>query len=213
MLNRRTGGYLGIENKFQDNFFTGQISKLITGAECDPAARDSLNALARGDTQSDRDGRQATMTSLYLQGFIEMLPINDSTSPYAGHVVRIMVVLDKQTNGAQLDSEKVFTLPIGGNMPNVMRNLEYVERFDVLMDKTLTINIPSSGPSAGPSSGMDVNGAIVPFKFYKKLDLTCSYQGNNAVILNQVDQSLHVIAFTNDSTCFLRYTSRVRFMG
>ncbi len=212
-LNNRIGGFLGIEKKYIDYEYDAAISDTVAGSESDPASSVlAFNAIAQGDGQTQRDGRQVKNLSIHLQGniiFAGVSGLTPKTSPF----VRMLLVQDKQTNGAQFNAEDVLNDP--GNLDlevNAFRNLEYTKRFRVLKD--IYVTRPAEDSVWNGSAAVS-GGAIVPFEMHCKLpNVATQFSGTTAVVTNIIDNSYHLIALgTAGIGATLRYISRVRFVG
>jgi hypothetical protein len=216
--NARTGGFLGIEKKFYDTSLSAAVLTApidASGGEHNPSATVTLNTVAQGDGESNRDGRQISMDSIYVKGnvFID-LTANQSVSVQAG-IVFIALVLDTQTNGAALNSEDVFKNQAGSSRlaASPLRNLQFTSRFKVLEQVQAVLKDPQS---VYDGTNIERDGFDVPFTFYKKLGgLKVTYSGTTAAISNIIDNSLHIIAYTTstDLTPLLYYQARLRFRG
>lgn len=210
--NKSTRGFLGLEKKFVDSGIAAtNISSTIAGSEIDPADADTLCAITQGDGPSSRDGRKIVLKSVHVKGTVD-LPGADNINNGDTNVF-IALVLDKQTNGAQLNAEDVFTQTTGlSSQP--FRNLEYIQRFDVLASKTIVLN----------SGGIAYNGTtLIPlstratFEFYRTLDLPVMFStgGTGGQVSTIVDNSLHMIAIADNTSAIpqIIYNSRVRWVG
>jgi len=153
--NMRTAGFLGIETKFYDTGIAGTaIVATAAGAEMDPTPNVlCLNAITQGDGESQRDGRKVVIKSLQIKGMINADTVANSADPPAGRLIRILVVQDKQTNGAtglQLFSgSSPTTLELSNALLdnrsgmvsiNAPYNQNTKERFKILYDRTFNIN-------------------------------------------------------------------------
>lgn len=210
--NVRTGGFMGLEKKFLDSHRASTlVVDTAAGAECDPAANAScLNAIAQGDGESNRDGRKCTLVSVQIHGQVKMIPAADLADPRSAQHVVVLLVLDKQTNGAQLSSENVVS---AANEPNLFfQNLQYVQRFQILARRDIDIedgNFMADGANTGSTGG-----AIRFFNIYKRLKIPVVFTGTTADIANISDNSLHVIAVaTSSGQVYMEYQARVRFLG
>jgi len=113
-----------------------------------------LNNLAQGTTSGTRVGDEIRMTSMQIRGWIQ--PIS---SELGVHLDRLLIVLDKQSNGAA---------PVLANVLKSVSttvidpyNKAYVpERFKILYDKTWTLN-PKAVSVFNPSDG--ITSAYAPF--------------------------------------------------
>jgi hypothetical protein len=107
----RTGGFYGRynvtgtvpglrpERKFFDTVVSGTVD---TTAE----ALTSLNLIAQGVTQSTRVGRKCTVTEIIVKGMVEWTTVTNATMPQ--DQVRLILLLDKQANGANPSYADVF---------------------------------------------------------------------------------------------------------
>ncbi len=209
--NVRTGGFVGIEKKFLDGTFQVAIVATVAGSEMDPpgagaqTAPGTLSAIAQGDGESNRDGRKCTLTSLHLKGDVTLSP---TSSDGTGKIVRVMIVWDKQTNGAQFNAEDVFLS--NTNVEYSFRNLQFIKRFAILKDQTFVL-VPQAASGDG-TTGENV-GDIKKFNWNFNFRIPQIYKGTTAVIANITDNSLHIMAFANATGTVLSYASRVRFFG
>lgn len=189
-----------------------------TGAEHDPTTILCLNGVPQGDTQSSRDGFMISQKSIFLNGTITAAAQVDQTAIDHVPTVFVALVLDTQTNLAQLNSEDVFSNPSGngGLATAPLRNMSYTSRFKVLKSKIVRIpvpmaswdgtNIEQAGITVNWSMSCPLNGLITKFT----AGTTTGYIGT------VVDNSLHVVAFVNYNTsltCQLNYNARLRFVG
>lgn len=188
-----------------------------SAGERDPAVGLSLNSIGQGTGDSERDGRRITITHVRVQGFIREDEVLTSLVR-APQQYFVALVLDKQTNGAQLKSEDVFK-NIGATTTtgtDLMANLKFSKRFAILGMKRLTYgnNVPiATSPAAGSNA---YNGVLSRFTFNKRMKLSVLYSESGNTIASIVDNSLHVIAFcvdTTEPTPKLSYVSRIRFVG
>ncbi len=214
--NRRTGGFIGKELKFQDD---KQSVGLVggTGAasgELDPTTNKSVSAIAEGTGENERIGRRAHLKSIFIQGNITGAKQINQTAADNGCTIMLALVLDTQTNGAQLDSEAVFKnfSALTTLAPHVMRNLQFIQRFKVLQKVMIVVppvNIAHDG------TDLEQAGYAIPFKMYRKLNITVNHSSTGAGIANVTDNSIHVIGYANntDTVPTINYNSRIRFIG
>ncbi len=216
--NIRTAGYLGIETKFFDTAVNGTALGAptdATGGEIDPTTLLCLNCPSQGDGESQRDGRQIAMKSLHIKGNVIIPKQSDQATLDNGTEIYLAVVLDKQTNGAQLDSEAVFTNPSGsGNLAaSPFRNLQYGKRFTVLKSwKTQVSNLMSTYDG----TNIEQSGLFKPFSFNISLkNMKVNFTNTTSVIGNIADNSIHVIGYCSNTELapIVFYNSRLRFVG
>lgn len=216
--NIRTAGFLGIETKYYD---TGLNQSALTaphtceGGEHDPATVLTLSAPAQGDGEQNREGRKILVKSVQINGTIHVEKQADQTAGDNGVTVFVALVQDMQTNGAQLNSEDVFTNPIGVNVVGAdpLRNMQYTSRFRVLATRRINIYPP---PMTYDGTNIEQAGVQRPFHIFKKLSMPVGFTTTaSAGYSGVVDNSLHVIAYASNTTMSpsISYNARIRFVG
>jgi hypothetical protein len=217
-LNLRTGGFLGIEKKFYDT--TGSATAIASptdasGGLLDPVSG-ALNTMVQGDGQSQRDGRQVRMVSIQVKGVVQIPTQAAENVTDIMPCVSIYIVLDTQTNGAQLNTSNVFTNPSGSAVTaaTIYRNLQFSKRFRILKHKIIRLPMATMASDAVGTFG--ISGSNVPFECYKKLGyMQVNYTGTTENISNITDNSLHIVAFSSNNSMnpALIYNSRLRYVG
>lgn len=223
-MNRRTEGLLAIEKKFLDYAVvdvTVAAPADCSGGEIDPTTSSilCLNACAQGDGWNRRDGRQIVMESIFIRGVCAFDGMTGATTiPEQAPLVFIALVLDKQTNGAQLNSEDVFWNWLGdaGLAALPQRNPNGTQRYRVLKEWTLSfagkLTANFDGTYANTGGGqiswgcwLDLGAILVDFGA-SETTATISAIENN---------SLHLIAYRGPTsgTVKISYASRIRFKG
>lgn len=90
-----------------------------------------LNGIAQGDDNTNREGRQVTMTSVSVKGFLQ--PVDNITDP--GYC-RLIVVWDSATNGG---AAPAITDLLAASTSLSHNNLNNRMRFKVLLDEQYAI--------------------------------------------------------------------------
>nr|DAD57182.1 MAG TPA: capsid protein [Cressdnaviricota sp.] len=193
-------------------------SATMAGLEQDPVANNEfgLSAPAVGDGDSNRDGKKITVYSLQLDGAI-LYPAqtNQSTADFSP-VVDLYVVLDKQTNQAQLNSEDVLTNTSADTNCPAMRDLGFVKRFRIL--KHIKFTAPLLAITFD-GTNIEQTGVQKNFHYFHKFKkpMVVNFLGGStaAAIASVIDNSIHIIARVSNSTLAptLVYNSRIRFVG
>lgn len=216
--NVSTAGFLGIETKYVDYSYSGAVvsDANMASGEADPATVLCLNGCAQGDGETQRDGRDYTIKSLFINGQISAATQANQTQGDDNLPVFIAVVHDTQTNGAQLDSELVFTNPAANANRCALpfRNMKYLKRFKILWSKTFTIETPSI--SYDGTNVEQMGARPIAFKVaLPNLGIKVNCKDTGATIADITDNSLHVLAFTGSTNLVptLQYNSRCRFVG
>ncbi len=210
-----SGMGLAIEKKFLDlSVASDAIVNSTAGAEVDPSSENCLNALAIGDTESTRDGRQVKSLSLHVRGFVLRTTAVAASLPPAGRSATVYLVWDKQTNGAQFNSEDVMinTQANAATMSKSFRNLRFQKRFQILGVKTVDFTRTNFTNTDGVGD-YDTGGDLESFEFNVKLGHTVNFDGTTATIGVMVDNSYHLMAIASGNGLTIHYNSRYRFAG
>lgn len=207
--NPRTGGYLGIEKKFFDTFYTATaLTAAWAGGECDPAAN-TLFAPTKGTGPSDRDGDHVMIKTIDIRGNVYRGVGSDLADVSIPAYVTVVLVQDKQTNGAQLNAEDVMVDTAPKHLSH--RNLQYSRRFIVL--KSMRISLHDTAAGADGANTMSVTGSGRTFNWRVQCNIPVDFIGNAGTVADIGNNSLHIIACTNNTAYYLEYSSRIRFVG
>ena len=208
--NLRTGGFIGLERKYIDSFRTGiDLGSTVGGSEIDDTTMLCLNGIDQGNSPTTRIGNKITLKSVEIRGICYLDTLQDQADAPDGIVVRIALVLDKQTNGAQLNAEDVYKDLAGTDILS-LRNIEYIERFKVLKEWVMHIKYMSSHDD-GTNTGSHA-GATEYFKCYLKLNQPVRYTTTGATVSSIMDNSLHLIAIASGADGNIDWHSRVKFV-
>lgn len=220
LANAATVGFLGIEKKFLDCAIGSTAINAnadLTAGEYDPVATGSTNCLsapAQGDTEQSRDGKKIVIDSLIIKGYVSN-PGTGSTAVEASSKVFVAVVLDTQTNAAQMDSEACFKNLTGTAVTNVnvLKNLLSGPRFRILKSQVFDLTPHGAFAASANYGANDVRREFdwyIPFKGGLPVNFN---SGTTANVSTVVDNSIHVIAFATLAGCNIAYNSRIRFQG
>lgn len=225
-LNKRIGGFAGLELLFLDNAVNytqvANTAALATG-EYDPATVLCLNAMIAGTGPSTRLGRTIHMKSITIAFQFDLAKITQSADVEGDVTVYVALVLDKQTNAAQLSSEDVFTNPGIGFSTAVQPfpNMENTDRFRVLKRRNFKMARAGVGMMGNvPSTDADeysYGRVTKDFTWHVNLrNMKVLYDDTTGgTIANIRDKSLHVVCFCDVSGSGLApkisYTSRLRY--
>lgn len=236
-MSYRTGGFAGMEYKFHDTYFSGNVLTnpsaaasldTLPGLECDPATLNCLNSPIPGDGASNRNGRSIMAQNIEVQGIISVAPATyaDDAFPEARYVL-VALVLDTQTNGQQMNSEDLWVNPVGllggaaaadtqkslAGSVVPLRNLADRTRFRVLAVKRVQLV-----PQLITSGKVIYNSAH--FRFYRKLGFEQNFLTDSAAVTSVAsisNNSLHVLAVCTSQeggvNAQLTYNARFRFTG
>ncbi len=213
----RTGGFTGIERKFYD---TSLVAAALTapsdstGGEHDQSATICLNTAIQGDGESDRDGRKATFQSVFVKGVCTVAAQANNTAGLGASKIYIALVLDTQTNGAQLNSEDVFKndSASASMVASPMRNMQFTQRFRILDTQEFIMQDPNISYDG---TNIEMNGLQQAWQLSSNLTFSTTYSGTTETVANITDNSLHIIAFCSALGLVptISYNARVRFVG
>lgn len=152
-----------------------------------------LNGMAQGDTASSREGNSIRMKSYYMKYQIA----NNATAVNTN--TRVILVLDKQSNGAQ----PLVTDILATNTVVSPRNLDNRKRFKILYDKCHSLG------TAGPAN--------INTEFYFKNQQThvAYYNGSNlGTIADIATNALYLLTISDQATNLpaINYYFRLRFI-
>jgi len=165
----------------------------------------SLNQIPQGTSANQREGRRCTIKKIQVKALVtcpETTVAADTAFNY-----RLMLVLDKQANGAIPNTQDLFQLNTAG--VNALYNLDNSQRFTIIADKTYSIE--SSGAvgatSARATKTIQWNiKANIPLEFSGTTGAVSEIRSNNLLLVNCCD-ALNAVALQ-------RFTStRVMFVG
>lgn len=185
-----------------------------TGTEMDPTTMNCLFAPTQGNNYNNREGRRVTIKKLRMNCFINSATQADQTTLDAPNYIRVILYLDKQTNAAQAQGEDLMASGPTGALPFAMfQNPANFGRFKVLKEKRFTMQNPNF---VWDGTNIEQNGLIKMFKlkYAWKKGLTINFNNTNGgTVADIVDNSLHVIAITNNIGfgASLGYKGRITF--
>lgn len=218
MLNTRTAGFLGIETKFYDTALVAGVLAAptdATGSEFDPSATSMISTPAVGDSEQNRDGKRIIIKNLSIKGVVRFAATINQTVIPNGEQIYLAIVLDTQSNGAQMNSEDCFK-NTGANAAlaaSPQRNLLFANRFRIL--KEFRFNVPAPAVS-WDGTNIELGGTDIQWETFLPLNLPVNFNaGTTASIANVIDNSLHVICYANNITRApsISYNARIRFQG
>lgn len=132
-----------------------------TWATMEPATT-NLSAVARGDADNERVGKEYHIHAIFIKGYVQLDAAESAGSPPNDLIVRLCLVLDKFTNGTQLTATDVMDNSVTAQYL-AFRKLEHSKRFTVLWDKTF--RLPMISATNEGAINLFANGSVrVPFK-------------------------------------------------
>lgn len=208
------------ETKYFDAQNTGNAIQSVAAAgwdstEQDPATLLCLFAPTQGNDFNNREGRKVWIKAIKIRGMVEWPAVANLTAGIPANQVRLILVMDKQTNGAQLNGEDVIESGTKASEPCIQefQNPKFFGRFRVMWDRTYTR--PNSGTSYD-GTNIEANGCHQKFKINKKFKkplLVHFNATNGGTVADIVDNSFHFLAgrYATAASATLYYKSRVSF--
>ncbi len=182
------------ELKFFDTVVAG-TALATTGVITSP----SLNIVPQGTIESQRVGRKMVIKKI---GIRFLAQFNSGTAESA-EVLRIIVVLDRQANGATFAITDVLETASEGSFNNMANK----NRFTILMDRYESIN-------KTVDLGTNVNEHTQAWSWFKTCDIPIEYDNSatTGALTTQTSNNIAVFGITlNSTTISLGYTCRIRY--
>ncbi len=200
--NYNRGGGPGSELKFHDT--TWDVNPI-------PAVgtfvRTSLCLIAQNVGESGRIGRKCTIKKIQFRGRVRLNSFESVASPLPGDLVRFILYVDKQTNGAVATAAQL----LDTDQVNSFSNLNNT-RFRILWDKFININghgITSEG--AGLVS-QAASGRYV--QFYKRVNIPIEYNAAAGAIGEIRSNNIGMMVISAEARCQIDNSHfRLRFEG
>lgn len=166
----------------------------------------SLNLIPQGTTKNSRIGNKCTVVNLNIHGQLTLL--TQAADSVVGDKVRFIVFIDKQANGAVPASvaDILQTMPGATTDVNSFRNLDNVERFIILKDKTYTLN------QSTQSGALGSNVVVREIKMNKKCAVPLEFSSTTGAITEIRSNNIMWMAISlGNNTTNIALTSRVKF--
>lgn len=207
------------ERKYFDTTYSAALVAATTSwasCEVDPATKLTLFCPTSGSGISNRVGRKCNVSTIRVRGCISTTYRGAQSYVNGPIFVRLLLVLDMQTNGAQLNAEDVMNAPGTADALHVgltHMNLANLGRYRILKDYHVILQ-PSIAASEGSISTVSYSHNGLRFNISKKFKKPLTVHFNSVdggTIADIVDHSFHVIAQVSDSStnAKLNYESRV----
>ncbi len=191
------------ERKFFDTDLDAVFTTITTSMK-----EANLNIIVQGNTESNRIGRKVILKRVDCKGILT-LPATASDSA-TSEVVRLLLVCDKQTNGAAFAATQLWETDNWRSF----NNLSNSGRFRVLQSKIFTFNA-SAGSGRGTTDTLSFGEVVIPFHMGVNLDLAIEYDNSatTGAVATQRSNSLWLVSqSTTGSVVMSVSTARVRFI-
>jgi len=195
---RSPGGQVTAEDGYFDTERSAttvpSVAASWTGTEMDPntSAMLCLFAPVQGDDISNRRARKVFVKKIRVSGVLVVPGSTANTAPQTPTQVRIILFMDKQTNGTQVSPAVLMASGSGADAIHMFQSTAGFGRFKVFKDKTYTL-MPSGtfGPSTGNLIGQ--TGVMREFSFTIKPNVWVNYNATNGgTVADIIDNSFHI---------------------
>lgn len=162
-----------------------------------------LCLIPQGVTESTRVGRKCVIKSIQIDGAITHTPAASAT---ASGVVTMMLVWDKQTNGAAATLTDIYS-SFSGSLTQCVRNLDNLERFVVLKRWDIVINSPAGVTTA-------YNNVTKKVTYYTKCNIPLEFSSTTGAITELKTNNVFLIGGESglgDDVPSIRAIARIRF--
>jgi len=201
------------ERKYFDGQSNGNLNSSATswaGCEADQGVYNCLGVPVQGNDIANRIGRKIQVLSLKLRGRVIIPPQQNQSTGDAAACIRVIIVLDKQTNGVQLNAEDV----ISSGQPNfgteMFQNTAFFGRFKVLKDKKFVLQNPAV---AYDGTNLEQQGLSKWFEWiikFRKPVVMHFNATNGGTVADIIDNSFHCIASTSSTDLVPNLTFKYR---
>ncbi len=162
---------------------------------------DSCNVIVQGTSESQRIGRKCTLRSINWR-FNIRLPEGTAVTT-TSDTVRVILYLDKQTNGATAAVTDI----LESDDFQSFNNLSNKSRFRTLMDRTYDLNTDLSGDGTTVDSPrFNMNDT-----FFKKVNIAIEYDSTTGAITEQRSNNVGVLLLSKNGLCTFASKMRIRF--
>ncbi len=203
---RRAGYYgryqgPGAETKFHDVDLDDAV--VATGG----TVTASVNLIPQGVTEITRIGRKCTITQINWRWRITLGEVDAVATPSPGDVLRMVMYLDKQANGATaavtdiLESASYLSY----------NNLANSQRFMTLMDKKITVSYQClASDGAGVVSSAEV---LRSGRFHKRCNIPLEFNATTGAIGEIRSNNIGVLLISSSGQVAFVSKIRLRFTG
>ncbi len=205
----RTSGFYGRfagargEAKFFDTDLDAIFGTLATTMESA-----NLNIIVQGNTESNRIGRKVILKRVDCKGILSLPATAADTS--TSEVVRLLLVCDKQTNGAAFTGTDLWET----DNYRSFNNLANSSRFRVIQSKTIALNA-TAGSGRGSTDTLSFAEWVVPWTMNANLNLPLEFDNSatTGAVTTQRSNSLWLVSQSTTGLAIMSVANaRVRFI-
>ncbi len=225
---RRTSGALRLPGRFAGRYrrsgFYGRYNKspgvelkfhdISTGLDVNPVptagafVQTSWNLIPQDVTEDGRIGRKCTIHSVMLRGAVRYNEVDAAATPPPADLVRILVYLDTQCNGAVANA----TALLVNDAITSPNNLSDSGRFKTLWDKFVVMNF--NGLASDGAGVVSAGENMRYFSMYKKVKIPLQFSGATGAIAEIRSNNIGCMVISAQAGCQITNSIiRLRFEG
>lgn len=173
----------------------------------------TLNAIQQGTAGNQRTGRRVWLQHFHMKGNLELHAVNSVSTPQQAVACRVVILWNKAVNGTVIDPDEVFA-PAGlGGQINGLRNLDYLDKYEIMYDERFTLAAPSAAPT-GALGLADYTGQKKFFEMELDLDIPVTFTDVSGTIDEVTDNAVQLLCWADrGGVCNINYVSRTTFVG
>ncbi len=199
----RTGGFFGrFAQKGELKFHDLDIDD-ATVASGATIVQDSCNKIAQGVTEITRVGRKCTIRSINWRFQVSTNAQSNTASP-ATEVVRVILYLDKQANGATAASGDI----VETDDFQTFNNLANKSRFRTLMDRTYPLQLMAA---SGADATAEWAGENLTDTFFKRVNIPIEFDSTTGAITEIKSNNIGVLILGKQGLATFSSKMRLRF--
>lgn len=188
------------ELKFHDVDLDDAV--VATGGTITP----TINIIVQGITEKQRIGRKTTIRVIQWRYDIDLPIASNQADLPQGDIVRVMLYVDKQTNGATAAVTDILETADY----QAFRNLNNTGRFWILMDKTHSIN-RRVAMTDGTNTAQSPEVVTGTFTFFKNVTIPIEFSAELGIITEIRSNNLGVLLISREGTAGFESKFRLRY--
>jgi len=160
--------------------------------------------IPQGITESTRVGRKICVTNINWHFRAALVGITAATSPPNGDIVRVVIYLDKQCNGAAAGVADI----LENTHFQSFNNLVNKGRFRILMDRTYDLNYLAG---SGITSSQDYCAVQINDSFFKRCSIPVEYSATTGAITEIRSNNIGIMLITEQGKANFESVVRIRY--
>ncbi len=204
----RTEGYYGrYASGSELKFFDVDVTDAVVASGGTIQNTGSLNLISQGTGEEQRIGRKCTIKSAHWRYRVKLPPTDADALPGEGDSVRIIVYVDKQCNGVTAAVTDI----LEDDDIHSFRNLANSQRFNLLMDKMVTLTYAGLG-----SDGAGVISSAASHKEFtwnKACNIDIEFNNTTGALTEIRSNNIGVLLVGNKGVAGFDGKWRFRFKG